>query len=162
VNNAPAQFNAGTTTVLWTATNGAGLTSTAIQTVTVTVQPPVDPNSIVSFNVYNADTNQLIGSLGATFSRASCGGCAINIEAVANSPEGATQSVFLNLDNGVFTRTESGAPYMLGGDTGGNIFTNADPFLTQGAHSLTATPFSGNGTGGTAGTPLTQSFTITP
>jgi len=126
---------------------------------------PATANSIVGFALYNADNDQFIANLvdGGTVTLTGVNvGANLNVEAIANNPEGATQSVGLVLSGPTaFSRIESGAPYMLGGDTAGDIFTLASGALTTGvAHTITATPFSGNGLGGTQGTPLTITFTI--
>jgi len=123
--------------------------------------PPSGGNAVVKFVLWNADSDAVIGDLnnGASLDLAAlCGGCQVNIQAVAADPEGATQSMSLTLSGGTnASRTESGAPYMLAGDTGGNIFPMS---FGSGAHTLTATPFSANRGGGTAGTSLTIGLTV--
>ena len=56
--------------------------------------------------------------------------------------------------------TENAAPYTLCGDNGAGAVTNCN--LAAGAHSITATPYSAADLGGTAGTPLTITFTLAP
>ena len=81
----------------------------------------------------------------------------MNIEAVAVDPEGATERMVLSLTDATNkNRTEKGFPYMLAGDSGGNIFPMS---FNAGTHTLTATPFSAN-SGGTAGTLLTINFMV--
>ena len=54
--------------------------------------------------------------------------------------------------------TENATPYTLCGDNGAGAVTNCN--LAAGAHTLTATPYSAADLGGTAGTPLTITFTL--
>ena len=139
--------------------------------------PVVGGNVISGFRLFNAATNAFIKDLtpGITVSLAgecsgSVAGC--NIEAAVPSPEGDTQSVRLNLDGGVIPggpfRNENGAPYFLGGDTGGNVFvlpvgvSYIGGGLTQGSHTVNATPFSSNSGGGTAGPAASVTFTVIP
>ena len=56
--------------------------------------------------------------------------------------------------------TENVTPYMLCGDNGAGVITNCN--LAAGAHTITATPYSAANLAGTAGTPLTLSFTLAP
>ena len=56
--------------------------------------------------------------------------------------------------------TEGAAPYTLCGDNGAGTVNNCN--LAAGAHTLTATPYSAAALGGTAGTPLTITFTLAP
>lgn len=75
----------------------------------------------------------------------------------ANTPAVLGSAEF-NLDG--TKHTENGAPYTLCGDNGGGTITNCN--ITLGAHSLTVTPYSAANLGGTAGTPLTVTFTLDP
>ena len=75
----------------------------------------------------------------------------LNIRANAAGAE----SVRFELDGNV--RVESSVPYALAGDTG-NKFEAWTPSV--GVHKLTATPYSENYAKGSAGTPLTLSFTV--
>ncbi|MFD1143521.1 T9SS type A sorting domain-containing protein, partial [Larkinella insperata] len=54
-------------------------------------------------------------------------------------------------------QVDNGAPYALFGDSNGN-FNNWAPAV--GSYTLTATPYTATAAGGTAGTPLTISFTV--
>ncbi|MEQ8674971.1 MAG: PKD domain-containing protein [Aggregatilineales bacterium] len=76
----------------------------------------------------------------------------------ANTNPSTVGSVRLNL-TGALTRvqTESGAPYALFSDNGGN-YANWAP--VAGTYTLTATPYSGTNAGGMMGIPRTISFTI--
>jgi len=115
-------------------------------------------NKVTSFVLYDADTDLEIGPLtnGAMLDIA---GKNINIEAVVSSPENGTQSVVLSLSGSSTTnRTENVDPYMLFGDNGaGDIYAGT---LSPGGYTLTATPYSSNGGGGSAGMPLTIHFTV--
>ena len=136
--------------------NEGGGTAGISLTISFTVKSaPASDNRIVKFVLWNADTDAPIVDLvhgGTVILTGGNIGANLNVEAVAFDKEGATQSVFLNLNNGGFTRTESAYPYMLGGDTGGDIFDLASSALTLGVeHTITATPYSANGLGGTSG-----------
>jgi hypothetical protein len=56
------------------------------------------------------------------------------------------------------THTENTTPYVLCGDNGAGTITNCN--LTAGTYKITATPYSAANLGGTAGTPLTITFTL--
>jgi hypothetical protein len=55
--------------------------------------------------------------------------------------------------------TENATPYMLCGDNGAGVIT--DCALTAGTYTITATPYTLAALAGTAGTPLTITFTLT-
>jgi hypothetical protein len=57
----------------------------------------------------------------------------------------------------VLSNNEGLAPYTLPGDAGVGNYNGM--ILNQGAHTITATPFTPTGT---AGTPLTVTFTVVP
>jgi len=139
----------------------------ALVTVTVNPVPVCTGNAVCSFVLYNSDTDMAIRALadGDTVSiSADCSNdpTKCNIEAVVASPEGATQSVKLNL-NGGSVRTESAFPYMLGGDTGAGADINRipEPGLALGTSTVNAIPFSEN-SGGTAGTAGSVTFNVVP
>ncbi len=69
----------------------------------------------------------------------------------------AVESVVYNL-NGSNIRTESAPPYAVNGDNASSGFKAWN--VPEGTHTLTATPYSGNKGKGTAGTPLTVTFTV--
>ncbi len=86
----------------------------ALVTVTVNPVPVCTGNAVCSFVLYNSDTNMAIRALAAGDTVSIIADCSndstkCNIEAVVASPEGATQSVRLNL-NGGSARTESTPP----------------------------------------------------
>jgi len=57
-----------------------------------------------------------------------------------------------------YRRIENTPPYSLTGDVDGNY----NPWTpTAGLHTLSATPYSMSNAGGTVGTPLTVTFTVT-
>lgn len=58
-NNAPAQFQTGMTTVVWTATDAAGLTATASQTVTVQSNLAVSAVNASNTNICQGSTSDL-------------------------------------------------------------------------------------------------------
>ncbi len=119
--------------------------------------PPPSGPALTSFTLINADNDQDLGPLanGATVDLAALPTRNLNVRANATA---ATGSVRFGLDgNGTF-RTESTAPFALAGDAGGDY---AAWTPSTGAHALSATPYSGSGGGGTAGTALSVSFTVT-
>lgn len=59
-NDAPSEFAVGTTTVTWTATDGAGLTSTATQLVTVVAKPAPSITAAKANNTYTGLNNTTI------------------------------------------------------------------------------------------------------
>jgi hypothetical protein len=77
-------------------------------------------------------------------------------QAVQANPVSGVGSVVFKLD-GVVIRTESVLPYAVAGDVNG-LFNVWKP--TVGAHTLTATPYSSTGGGGTAGVSITVAFTV--
>ncbi|MDQ4139347.1 MAG: T9SS type A sorting domain-containing protein, partial [Bacteroidota bacterium] len=111
---------------------------------------------VVSFTLMNASTDQPIRNL--------ISGDVIDVNTIknlnirANTNPTIVGSVAFNL-SGPQTRssTETGAPYALFGDSGGNYNVWVP---TPGSYTLTATPYSGAGGGGTAGTPLVITFSV--
>lgn len=117
-----------------------------------------DPNNIQehhgSFTLVNADTDEDIRVLtdGEVITKSETEN--INIRFNPAEPPGSVRFTL----NGSNVRTENAAPYSLAGDVSGDYapWTGASP----GAYTLTATPYSASGAGGTAGTPLTIHFSI--
>ncbi|MBX9851293.1 MAG: T9SS type A sorting domain-containing protein [Cytophagaceae bacterium] len=145
----------------YTASGGggsAGATLTINFTVTDGSGPPPPPVTIavVSFTLINADTDTDIGTINE--------GDNINLSALptrnlnirANTNPATVGSVIISME--AVRRVESGAPYSLYGDGAGNY--NAAS-ISVGSHTLTGTPYSSSGGGGTAGTTLTVHFTVT-
>jgi ELWxxDGT repeat protein len=117
-----------------------------------------DPNGIPAnngtFTLVNADTDQDIRTLqdGDVITKSSDENISIRY-----NPAGTPGSVAFTL-NGSRVRLENAAPYSLAGDASGNY--NPWRGAAPGPYTLTATPYSGSGGGGTAGTPLTIQFAI--
>jgi len=113
-------------------------------------------SAILSFIVRRADTNTVIVNPltnGANLDLfALCGSnCPVTIEAVTSVAP--IESVRLVLTGATAqNRDDNSNPYTIPGTAG--------MILNTGAHVLTATPFSGNDAGGTAGTALTVNFTV--
>ena len=112
--------------------------------------------SSLTLTLINTDTNQPVPGFdpipnGAVLDLSKLPTRNLNIRADAAGAE----SVRFELDGNV--RVESSVPYAVAGDTG-NKFKPWTPSV--GAHKLTATPYSENYAKGTAGTPLTLSFTV--
>ena len=112
--------------------------------------------SALTLSLINTDTNKPISGFdpipnGAVLDLKALPTRNLNIRANAAGAE----SVRFELDGNV--RIESSVPYALAGDTGGS-FKAWTPSV--GVHKLVATPYSENYAKGTAGTPLTLSFTV--
>jgi hypothetical protein len=109
--------------------------------------------SVTAFTLVNASTHQDIGPLadGATINLATLPSRTVDIRATT-SPA-TVGSVKFGYDANPNYRVENSPPYELQGGAG---FTPA-----VGSHTVVATPFSGSGATGTAGTPLTVRFTVT-
>lgn len=118
----------------------------------------VEGAKVTGFTLVNADTDQPIGPLadGDVIDLADFPlGTNFNIVAnVGNVPVG---SVVFDYNGTSGFRTESRAPFALGGDSNGN-FRALD--LPLGANSLTATPFSGSGGTGEAGIANSINFEV--
>lgn len=115
--------------------------------------------AVTSFTLIDADADQPIAGFdplpeGAVLNLATLPTRNLNIR--ANTSPQTVGSVRFRLD-GSNVRTENAAPYALAGDASGNYY----PWTPSlGAHTLTATPYSNWGAGGTAGSELTRQFTV--
>jgi hypothetical protein len=119
----------------------------------------LNAQSVDDFLLIDAAADVAIGPLtdGATIDLTVVGE-EISIETLTS---GSVGSVVLNLSGAeVNNRTESVAPYTLFGDIGTPPVDYIEWTPTAGAYTLTATPYTGTGGSGTAGTPLTISFTV--
>ncbi|THD67499.1 PKD domain-containing protein [Robertkochia marina] len=147
----------GVYTAVLTVVDELGLESTDEIEITVNDIVP-EGDAVISFTLINADTDAdlLILSEGIIVDATAVNGTGLNIRANTNPLQ--VGSVVLQLTGPVGNlRTESVAPYALFGDSGGNYFGQA---LPEGNYTITATPFSASGGGGTPGTPLTINFSI--
>jgi hypothetical protein len=118
---------------------------------------PAGP-AVVSFTLMDADSDQpLLDPMnsGSTINLGTLPTRNLNVRAnVSGSP---IASVRFSYDGNSSTRIENAAPYALAGDTNGDF----GPWTpSAGSHSLSATPYSSSGATGTAGTPLTITFTV--
>ncbi|MEJ7811756.1 MAG: hypothetical protein WKG32_15195 [Gemmatimonadaceae bacterium] len=136
----------------------------AIYKLTANSPPPPPPptQSVTSFTLINADTEQPIAGYdpiaeGAQLNLASLPTQNLNIRANTNpSPVGSVRFAY---DANANYRTENSVPYALAGTTSGGTNYNAwTP--TVGSHTLTATPYSTANAGGTAGTAKTLHFSV--
>jgi hypothetical protein len=113
---------------------------------------------VTNFTLVNADNNQDLLTLawGSEINLATLATQNLNIRANTNPSE--VGSVLFKLDGTqTLTRTENVAPYALFGDQNGD-YNSAT--LALGSYTLTATPYSSSNATGTAGAPLTISFTV--
>jgi len=116
--------------------------------------------SVVSFTLINADTDQPIAGFNPLTSSAVLNLATLptrNLNIKANTSPAVVGSVRFGLDGSSNYRTESGSPYALAGNSGSN-YRAWTPSL--GSHTLTATPYTRSDARGTAGTPLTVTFTV--
>jgi hypothetical protein len=113
---------------------------------------------VVSYTLVNADTDTDIQPLtnGATLNLATLPTRNLNVRA-NTSPATVGSVVFALTGAQTHNQTETNAPYSLWGDTSGNY---APWTPVAGSYTLKATPFSASGGGGSAGTPLTISFSV--
>lgn len=167
-------INANTGVISGTIANGAAASNNVSVIVTDNGVPPlsatanftwtVNPaggQSVTSFTLINATTDLPITAHnpmvnGSTIATNSLPTTNLNIRANTNPP--TVGSVVFSFSGQPSSRVESGAPYALAGDSAGN-YANWNPGL--GTFTLTATPYTGPGGAGTAGTPLTITFTFT-
>ncbi len=123
---------------------------------------PASAQTVAGFALIDADTDQVIGALadGDVLSLDNLPTSSLSVR--ADTLPATVGSVRFDLDGIVGFRTENVVPYALFGDSisiGGTYAPwSGVPLL--GTHSLTATPFSGGGGSGTAGTPLSIGFEI--
>jgi hypothetical protein len=148
---------AGTYTLTARATDNDAAAATSAA-VTITVTGTSGP-AVSSFTLINADTDLPMAGFdplnsGATINLSALPTRNLNIRANAS---GAV-SVRFGYDANSSVRIESAAPFALAGDTSGNYYAWTP---STGSHSVTATPYTATGGGGTAGTSKTITFTVT-
>jgi len=125
--------------------------------VAIEVTEAVDPSAdaVVSFTLYNSETDEEISSLedGAVVNLATVGN-KLNIVANTNpNPVGSVQFTLNGNDAGV----ENVVPYALAGDSNGDF---NDWMPEVGTYTLMATPYAESNTSGAMGTPLTIMFEV--
>jgi hypothetical protein len=126
----------------------------------VSEAPQSSGESVVSFTLINADTDQPVSGYqtinnGAVINTASIGTTHLNIR--ANTNPAVVGSVRFGLDGNPNSRMENTAPYALFGNSGSNYTAG---IFSTGKHTLTATPYSGSSGQGNTGGALTVSFTV--
>ncbi|MFC6223003.1 lamin tail domain-containing protein [Hymenobacter artigasi] len=141
-------------------TNPLSVTMNGNKSITATFTALPAGQSVMSYTLINADTNTDIQTLtsGATLNLSALPTSRLNIR--ANTNPATVGSVVLAL-SGTQTQnqTESGAPYALFGDNGAGVYNSWTPAV--GSYNLTARPYTAASGGGTAGTPLAITFTVT-
>jgi hypothetical protein len=134
----------------------------AIYKLTYGAPPPPPPNqSVASFSLINADTDQPIAGFDPIASGANINLATLptqNLNIRANTSPSSVGSVRFGYDGNANYQTDNTAPYALGGDTGGNYAAWTPTVAT---HTLTATPYAAADAGGTAGTAKTLTFKVT-
>ncbi|MBH8559912.1 InlB B-repeat-containing protein [Hymenobacter negativus] len=138
-------------------TNPLTVTMTANKTVTATFTAA--GQSVVSYVLVDADTDTDIQVIlaGATLNLAALSTRNLNIRATTN-PATVGSVVFALSGTQTRSQTESVAPYALFGDDGAGKFNSWTPAV--GNYTLTATPYTAGSGSGTAGTPLSISFSV--
>ena len=115
---------------------------------------------VVRYNLINANTDQVIQTIadGAILNLSSLPTKNLNIQVITNPTKiGSVEMALTSSGKSVKSVTENTAPYALYGDDNGNykVWTPA-----AGSYTLTATPYTGSGGGGTAGAALKINFTV--
>ncbi len=117
--------------------------------------------TISKLRIINADTNQPLAGYdpfvsGAVLDLQTLPTRNLNIEAITNpDPVG---SVRFSYDATADFKTETVKPYAFFGDNGNGSFHAWTPLA--GTHTVVATPYTGGGASGIAGTPLSINFTV--
>ncbi|GAB3853112.1 hypothetical protein GCM10028822_21540 [Hymenobacter terrigena] len=141
-------------------TNPLSVLMNANKSLTATFTAISGGQSVSSFTLVNADNTTDIQTItaGATLNLATLPTRNLNVR--ANTSPATVGSVVMSL-TGAATRdqTESVAPYALFGDNGAGTYNAWTPAV--GSYTLTGTPFTAAGGTGTAGSPLTISFSVT-
>jgi hypothetical protein len=141
-------------------------TGTVPSTTATPVQPtatsaPGNGMAVQSFTLINADTDKPIAGFDPLPNNATLNLARLptrNLSIRVNTNPTKVGSVQFTLDDAML-RVENTAPYAIAGDNGGTDYLPWTPAL--GTHTLIATPYSGSKATGTAGTPLTVSYTVT-
>ncbi|MBE0654564.1 MAG: HYR domain-containing protein, partial [Bacteroidales bacterium] len=150
VNNAPAAFPTGNTTVIWTVTDNSGLTATASQVVTVIDnQPPVIvAPANVSVNTDAGTCTATAAALGTHTPSDNCGIASVVNNAPGTFPTGNTTVTWTVTDNAGLTATASQLV---------TVVDNQLPVIVAPANvSVNTDPGSCNATGVLLGTPTTS------
>ncbi|MGI4832066.1 MAG: PQQ-dependent sugar dehydrogenase [Janthinobacterium lividum] len=132
----------------------------------VTTPPPAG-QAVTSLTLFNADTDLPLAGYdpipnGAVLNLATLPTKNLNIR--ANTNPATVGSVRFTYDGNDNYKLEGITPYAIGGDNG--LTASGTPNYNAwtpavGSHTLTVTPYTSGGGGGTAGTPVTIAFTVT-
>jgi hypothetical protein len=117
--------------------------------------------AVTSLTLINADTSLPVAGFdpipaGAVIDLAALPTVHLNVR--ANTSPATVGSVRFRLDGNTNYRTDSVRPYAMASETGGH-YSAWTP--SPGSHTVTATPYTGSGATGTAGSPLTITFLAT-
>jgi hypothetical protein len=142
--------------------NNLPTTSTDNTSTTTTTTSTTTGQSIVSFNLVNAETEKDVLTItnGQTISLSALGLSKVNIRSVIGSSEPGSVKFQLSGPQSK-TYTDNKAPFALHGDNGsGNFYYgNWDP-PAVGTYTLKATPYTADNASGTAGASNSITFTI--
>ncbi|WP_342298153.1 InlB B-repeat-containing protein [Hymenobacter segetis] len=141
-------------------TNPLTITMTANKTITATFTATSGGQQLSGFVLVNASTGTDIQALtaGSTLNLTTLPSRSLNVRATT-SPATVGSVVFALSGTQTWNQTESVAPYALFGDNGAGTYNPWTPAV--GSYTLTARPYTSGGGGGTAGTPLTITFSVT-
>lgn len=146
---------AGTYVFRLTVTDDSGLGSSDDALVTVNASGG-SGQAVTTLMLVNATTDQDIGPITeGMVINFSATGDQLNIR--ADTSPASVGSVRFAFDGNPNYGTQNGKPYTIGGDTLTDYWPWTPPL---GNHTLTATPFTGSSASGTAGTPLSVTFTV--
>ncbi|GAB3853106.1 hypothetical protein GCM10028822_21530 [Hymenobacter terrigena] len=140
-------------------TNPLTVTMTANKSITATFT--ANGQKVTAFTLVNADTDLDIQALttGAVLNLASLP--TVNLTVRATTSPATVGSVLFVLGGAqTVNHNENLAPYALFADSNGDYYPWM-PAIVVGSYTLTATPYTAADNGGTAGTPLSISFTVT-
>lgn len=136
-------------------------------TATFKAVPATSGQAVTSLTLFNADTDLPIAGYdplpsGATLNLATLP--TKNLSIRANTNPATVGSVRFAYDGNANYHLEGLPPYAIAGDNG--LTSSGTPNYNAwtpavGSHTLTVTPYTGGGAGGTAGTSLTVTFTVT-
>jgi hypothetical protein len=133
-----------------------------------TTPPPSPSAAVLGFALWNASSDTVVDSSftsGEAISDAirSCAAIEIKGNSYLNANgAGSIKKVFDGQNNGCTgTGGENNAPFAWEDDAGTGAFPCAASLAVAGSHTLVVTPYDGDNCSGTAGSPVTLTFTVT-
>ena len=141
-------------------TNPLSVTMTTNRAITATFTATGSGQQVSSFTLVNADTDLDLQALatGAVLNLATLPTANLTVRA-NTSPATVGSVVFVLGGTQSLTHNENLPPYALFADSNGD-YNPWTPALAVGSYTLQATPYTASGSTGTAGTPLSISFSV--